>query len=312
MKKFISDMQAIAADFGEYKLPLYASSATYYIAMATVPVLMLMVSLVQFLPVTEEAILIELDMWLPEQVMDVVRNIIGGIYSGGKTALTVSILLTVWSASASMRAIMRGIGSVYSRRRGDGMKNQNMILFYVRSILYMLGFVVILLLSFVIMAQGMAILQLLIRLFPDDIVLINLVPYLRYGRFILVMLILLLEFSLMYRFIPGRKLRLRDQLPGAIFAALAWVLFSVGFSYYLGLSNRFGAYGVIGAVMVAMMWLFYCMLFLLAGAWLNCRLETRREERRAGTSPSEEKAEEKREKTERQRFILGEEFTDDF
>ena len=211
LKKLIPRVQEVAADFGENKLPLYASSATYNITIATVPVLMLMVSLVQFLPITEGDILALLLEWMPAQVMVIVSRIINGIYNGGKTALTVSILLTVWSASAAMRAIMRGIQAVYDRGREP--VQRNIILFYLRAVLYMVVFIAILLLSFVIMAQGETILRLLLRLFPQDTPLHRVAPYLRYSRYVVVMTILLLVFVLMFRFIPGRNLRLRDQIP---------------------------------------------------------------------------------------------------
>ena len=282
MRKIISELQEMGADFGERKLPLYASSATYSIAIAMVPVVMLIVSLVQFLPITEGDILNYLREWMPEQVMTVVSDIIAGIYSGGKTAVTVSILLTVWSASAAMRAIMRGIQAVYDD--GSTPASQNIVIFYLRAILYMVVFVVILLLSFVIMAQGEAILRLLMRVFPDDDPLHAIAPYLRYGRFVVVTAILLAVFILMFRFIPARKVRLRAQVPGAVFSALSWVVFSLGFSYYIGLSNHLGAYGIIGTSMIAMLWLYYCLLFLLAGAWLNCWLEKKRREKEGEVS----------------------------
>ena len=90
MRKMFSELQEMGADFGERKLPLYASSATYSIAIAMVPVVMLIVSLVQFLPITEGDILNYLREWMPEQVMTVVSDIITGIYSGELPSGTVT------------------------------------------------------------------------------------------------------------------------------------------------------------------------------------------------------------------------------
>ena len=63
---------------------------------------------------------------------------------------------------------------------------------------------------------------------------------------------------------------------GSLFSAVSWMLFSYIFSFYVSLSNRFGAYGYIGTIMVAMMWLFYCFYFLLIGGYINRLLEQRR------------------------------------
>ena len=78
---------------------------------------------------------------------------------------------------------------------------------------------------------------------------------------------------------PARKLGYFQQWPGAIFCALSWVLFSVIFSAYVSLSGYFGAYGVIGTVMVAMVWVYYCFYFLLLGGYINHYIARRRTER---------------------------------
>jgi uncharacterized BrkB/YihY/UPF0761 family membrane protein len=35
------------------------------------------------------------------------------------------------------------------------------------------------------------------------------------------------------------------------------------------MSNQFGAYGFIGTFLVAMMWMYFCIYFLLIGGYLN-------------------------------------------
>ena len=60
---------------------------------------------------------------------------------------------------------------------------------------------------------------------------------------------------------------------------MSWSVFSVIFSVYVSVSNRFGAYGVIGTVIVAMIWLYYCFYFLLLGGYINHYIAERRAER---------------------------------
>ena len=272
LKTLFDTAKEFGNGFSERKIAMYAASSTYNIFMATAPVIMLMVSLIQFLPINENDILERLAEWMPEQVMSVVQRIIIGIYSGGKTAFTVSVILTVFSASAAMRAIMKGIDSAYN----SNMK-QNLIIFYARSILYMVVFVAVLLLSFVIMAYGASIMKLISNLLPQMKGLNALFAILRYTRYLLVMIILYVVFLLMYRFIPMKKVKLHDQHAGAVFCASAWVLFSFAFSFYISHSNKFGAYGYIGTIMVAMLWLYYCILFLMLGGWMNSFIKMKKE-----------------------------------
>ena len=273
IRKIISFGKDFGRGLGERNLAMYAAAGTYKIFMSIVPVLMLIVSLVQFLPITQEQINEMLRGMLPEQVMTVVEKVVAGIYSGGKAAFTISIVLTVWSASGSMRQIMKGIDAAYNCSD----VKQNTLLYYARSILYMIGFVLVLLVSLLIMAYGGSILDLLLKTIPKLSNLTILFGILKVARYFVIFALLYFVFLAMYRFVPKKKVRAKDQRPGALFSAVAWVLFSLVFSVYISYSNKFGAYGIIGTVMVAMMWLYYNIFFLLIGGWLNSFLTDRKE-----------------------------------
>lgn len=265
MKRLISIGKEFGAGLGGRKLSLFSAASTYNIFISIVPVIMLMVSLISFLPVSQEYIISRLGEMVPEQVMTVLERIIAGIYQSGKAAFTVSIILTVWSASASMRELMKGLDAAYGAE-----KSGNIIKYYGSSILYMVIFVITLLLSFVAMAYGGKIMNVVSGRFPDIPILKPLFSVLKYARYLLIMAFLVVVFLVMYTFVPSGKRKIRDQLPGALFSSAAWVIFSIVFSFYISFSDKFGAYGVIGTVMVAMMWLYYSLFFLLIGGWLNC------------------------------------------
>ena len=106
----------------------------------------------------------------------------------------------------------------------------------------------------------------------------------KYMRYLLVLAILTLCFILFYRWVPAGGRRAAAQWPGALFCALAWAVFSWAvfswvFSLYVSISDKFGAYGYIGTIMVAMMWMYYCFMFLLIGGCINAVIEKRRAER---------------------------------
>lgn len=265
MKKMISLGKEFGSGLGSRKLALYSAAGTYNIFISVVPVIMLMVSLIRFLPVSQEYIIGRLGEMVPDQVMTVLEKIISGIYKSGKAAFTISIILTVYSASASMREIMKGLDAAYGTE-----KNSNIFIYYGSSIIYTVALVITLLLSFVAMAYGGKIMNVVSARFPDIPVLKPVFGVLKYARYVLIMAFLFVAFLVMYKFVPGGKRKIRDQWPGALFSSAAWVVFSVVFSLYISISDKFGAYGIIGTVMVAMMWLYYSIFFLLIGGWVNC------------------------------------------
>lgn len=275
MKGTLRDIYDAVDDFskgmGRRRITTYSAACAYYLFMSLIPMIMLLVSVIQYTPLTQDVILEAISDYVPDQLYTIIESIISSIYSGGRVALTVSILLTIWSAAASMKALMRGMDSVY-----DAERHEDFFVFSLRACFYMVVFVLMLLLSFFVMVYGGEILQLLYDLLPHGGAVDWLFSMVRYLRFVVVLAVLALVFSFTYWRMPARRLRYGQQWPGAIFCAVSWSVFSVIFSFYVSFSNRFGAYGLIGTVIVAMIWLYYCFYFLLLGGYINHYIAERR------------------------------------
>jgi len=73
-----------------------------------------------------------------------------------------------------------------------------------------------------------------------------------------------------YHVAPGRRLRWREALPGAVAAAVLWLVASGGFSLYLRVAagaNR--VLGTLGGALIGVLWLYLLALILLVGGELN-------------------------------------------
>lgn len=278
MKGTLRDIYDAVDDFskgmGRRRITTYSAACAYYLFMSLIPMIMLLVSIIQYTPLTQEMILEAISDYVPDSLYEIISSIISSIYSGGRVALTVSILLTIWSAAASMKALMRGMDSMY-----DAERHEDFFMFSLRACFYMVVLVLVLLLSFFVMVYGGEILQLLYDTLPHGGTLDKLFGTVRYLRYVVVIAVLALVFSFTYWRMPARRLRYKAQWPGAAFCAVSWSVFSVIFSVYVSVSNRFGAYGVIGTVIVAMIWLYYCFYFLLLGGYINHYIAERRAER---------------------------------
>lgn len=96
--------------------------------------------------------------------------------------------------------------------------------------------------------------------------------------------------ALLYRYGPSRaEQRWRWLTPGSILFALAWVVLTLGFGFYVKRFASYGAtYGSLSAVVVMLTWLYLSAYALLFGAELNSELEQAFESRsyqRAGHPP---------------------------
>ena len=69
---------------------------------------------------------------------------------------------------------------------------------------------------------------------------------------------------LVYHFLPNRKLPFRDLILGSIFCSLGWLVISFVFSMYLTIFKGFsGLYGSMTAIILVMLWLYFCMYVML-------------------------------------------------
>ena len=79
----------------------------------------------------------------------------------------------------------------------------------------------------------------------------------------------ILVIAVMYAYVPGTKLGIRTQLPGAAFAAVAWSIMTWAFSIYVDDFDGFSTYGSLTTIIILMLWLYAAMYIIMVGAYIN-------------------------------------------
>ena len=247
----------------ERKLTVYASSGCYYLFMSLVPIVMILCCLLPYTPFTQDLLLEYLDDYMTPQLTEMVKKIVDAVYASSAATLTFSICLTAFSASASMKALMKGMDAAYGVERKDGF-----LLFTIKGLLYMTVLLVALVLTLFVLVYGERILELVQNYVPQIFSWETLINLLRYA---VTFLLLVLFFLILYTLMPAGKHRVARNVPGAIFTAVLWTAFSSVFSFYMDNAWKYGAYGYIGSTMAAMLWMYCCLYFLLIGGYINSR-----------------------------------------
>ena len=89
-------------------------------------------------------------------------------------------------------------------------------------------------------------------------------------RTFIFMIGLFIFFLLIYSFIPRHKKKIRTQIVGSAFASISWYIISWIFSVYVDIFRGFSnTYGSLTTIILIMMWLYFCMYFILIGAEIN-------------------------------------------
>lgn len=96
-----------------------------------------------------------------------------------------------------------------------------------------------------------------------------------------------LAFALMYHYVPDRAVRWRMAVLGGAMTAAMFAIGRQGIAFYLQHANPASAYGSMGTLALAMVWIYYAGLVVFLGALVTAVLDERRGARtgsRAGTA----------------------------
>ncbi|WP_290816369.1 YihY/virulence factor BrkB family protein [Halovivax sp.] len=86
---------------------------------------------------------------------------------------------------------------------------------------------------------------------------------------------LVVAFLPMYYFFPHADVSVREVLPGTLFAAVGWTILGLGFQLYVATSESVDLFGLAGAVLILLTWVYLGGACLVIGAVLNAVLADR-------------------------------------
>jgi membrane protein len=248
----------------------FSAQAAFFIIISFFPFIMLLLSMIQFFPIEESAMMRLFTQVFPTAVNSMMLSVIDEIYDTAvsTTLISITAITTLWSAGKGFLAIMKGLNSVNEIK-------ETRHYFFLRAIsaLYTLAFAVMLIATMILFVFGnrlyLWIEQKLPVLMDTALIIISL-------RTIVGLIILIVFFLFIYTAIPNRKTRVMNELPGAMLCAAGWMGFSYAFSYYIdNFANYASSYGSLTAVVLFMLWMYFCMYILFLGAEFNLLFENK-------------------------------------
>ncbi len=268
IKPILPYITGLVRCYSRDEMSVYAAQASFFILLAACPFFMLLIALLDLIPLVQDSDLLTfLVQVMPDSLDALVINMVEHIRSGpATTLLSVSALAAVWSSSRGMLSIERGLNRAFSV---DVQRN------YLVRRLVCSGYTLLFTLgcggSLLLLVFGSSLADRLLALWPDALWLrVLIMPV----RSLLALFLLTAIFLAFYVILPYRRQTIRGQLPGALLSAIGWVLFSLAFSlYFRHMGNLTPVYGNLTAVVLMMLWLYFCICILFFGAELNAANE---------------------------------------
>ena len=257
--KFMDDMR-------RKNIAAHAASTAFFFFLSLVPMLMVICMILPYTPITEENLVNAVTDLTPAAVDPLARNVIDEVYQQSSQALSVVVFAMLWSAAQGVLALIRGLNAI------NGVDEEKTYI-AARGVATLYTFIMILaiMLSLFVMVFGKQLVHLVLHRVPK---LSMLVSFYMEFRFITVWGVLTLLFAVIYACVPGKRLNIKEQIPGGCFSAVVWSIFSWGFSLYVSRSGAYSIYGSLSIIIIAMIWMYLGMYIVLIGAYLNYYFST--------------------------------------
>ena len=254
-------------EFSDDQAPLVAAGVTFYTLLAIFPGIGAFVAIWGLFATVGDVRedLQALSAILPGGAITIVGDQMANVAAAQSSGLTLAavggFLVSLWSANGAMRALLIGIGIAYDEpdERGWIAKTLTSLSFTLGALGFALATAAVIGARHV--AESAA--------GPGAALVFSLVAWPA------LLALLLLGLALLYRYGPSRgRAKWRWVSLGSLFAGVAWLAVSMGFSFY---AANFGSYdrtyGPLGAVVGFMTWIWISAMVVLMGAELNAETE---------------------------------------
>ena len=258
-KAILEKLRWAAEEFDRANLWLYATSGAYYLFFSLVPLAVIFLALVPYLPILPaEELLDILTEYAPEEFQQLMDQIVRDLYAGSNLALGVGLVIELWSAGQFLGLLMRGVGHIYDGGYRGGYLRRRLM-----GALFTLALVAMVLGNMILLFFGERFLETEV---PNGV---RFLAFLVRGRALVFMAVVTILNALLFRYVPRRELTFKKQIPGAAFSAVAWLAFSRVYSWAVDRFRFFSIYGGLAIVIISLFWM-YCSLYIMfLGAWLN-------------------------------------------
>lgn len=254
-------MRDFSAHMKRQNISAFAASTAFFIFVSLVPMLVMICTIIPYTPITKEILVKAISDMTPGVIDKLVDGFVSEVYDKSAGILSIAAIATLWTAGKGILALIQGLNSI-----NDVDEKRNYVVLRMISSLYTLIMLASVIILLVVIVFGNQVAHLAIHRLPQ---LKSIALFIMNFRIIFAIILLTLVFSFIYTYVPNKKMKFREQIPGAFFAAFVWSIFSWGFSLYVTYFNGYSIYGSLSIIVIIMLWLYFCMYIMMVGAYLN-------------------------------------------
>jgi len=261
MPKFLEIGKDFAEQLKKDNIAVFAAGVAFFFFLSLAPITMIVCSALSFFPDIRDSLLLTVIDITPDSFVPLAITLISQIYERTGKILPIAILVTIWTSGKGMLGLMRALNEV-----NEVEENRSYIVLRIMASFYMLVTVGGILVTLGLSILGQSAIDGLTGMFPG---LSTLLYWVSGFRFLIIWALLAVAFCLIFTYIPNKELKLRYQIPGAVFTAISWSVFSYLFFLYISHTRALSLYGSLSTIFLLMLWMYFCIYIMLVGANLN-------------------------------------------
>ena len=279
VRRVWTTVRLLVRRYRRHDVPLTCAALTYYLVFAAFPLLVVLGTLPGALGLESEALLREVGRFVPEPVVALVGRYWADVaQNGGRRLLWSSAVFSLWLPVRAADCLLQAVHRAFGDPRSRGLRQK------LRTLLFTLWLTVTLALVLLLITVGRRALGYVTARLGLPTWVAGVWSAL---RFWLLGLVMAAALTILYLLALGKRQPLRQVLPGVAVSLAAWMVLSVGFSYYVEYVAGYTLlYGSVAAVVVTLLWLYLSAMALVMGAECNALLyreRYRRKERKDGS-----------------------------
>ncbi|MFT3988398.1 YihY/virulence factor BrkB family protein [Aestuariivirga sp.] len=257
-------LEAIQRLFADEAIPL-AGNIAFRTVFSIFPFLIFLTALAGFLGSDElaQGVVNYLLSVAPEQLVHPFAPEIRSILTVPRTGLlSVSALITIWSATSGVDSVRVGLNRAYNLK-----DTRPFWWLYLQNILFVIAAAAVLLIFATLIVFAPVLINFIDDHSPD---LGSRLAAFDVWRYPIAIVLLTVALTVCHRVLPASPPRMLELLPGVLVTVVVWMILSEVFSYYLQRFNTFAlTYASLSGVFAVMFFIYLSALVLILGGELN-------------------------------------------
>ncbi|CAM3972907.1 YihY/virulence factor BrkB family protein [Catellicoccus marimammalium] len=236
----------------------------YYFLLSMFPLIIMLGSAISFMHLDPTEILPYIQELFPGSIYHLLENTIvrlltvqnkGGIF-------TVAAIVTFWAASKSVNGLQRAMNKAYGVE-----ERKNFIISRLFSFVFIVFLFFVVLFLIAIFSLGTQLLDYVHQYIHFDERIIYWFTTIKWPVTIVMMFLIMI---VVYRLVPNARITFHQVWRGALFSTIGWVILAQLFGRFAHhLLAKYSSYGVIGTMMVIILWLKLAAIVIVFGGIIN-------------------------------------------